>query len=144
MVSQSSKIPPHVDVHDLVVLSKVGCLNAAHGQDPGAVDQHVQPAIVSQGFIHCLLHRLLIGQITRHQQRLRNKEGGKPAETFYSKHPSEQLNHPQLARFIMQRLYYSLHNESLGICTQFKENLAMMSDFVHPFPLFFPQMDVEK
>lgn len=71
-------IPPHVDVHDLVVLGQVGRLDAAHGQDPGAVDQHIQPAVVSQGLLHRPLHRLLVGEVSRDQQRLRNEEGGQP------------------------------------------------------------------
>lgn len=69
----SSKIPPDIDVHDLVVLSHVRGLNAAHGQDAGTVDQHIQPAVVSQGLLHRLLHRLLVGEISRNQQRLRHK-----------------------------------------------------------------------
>lgn len=66
----SGEIPPDIDVHDFVKLSQVCCLNAAHDQDPSVVDQDIQPAKVSDGLLHRLLHRLLISEVSRNEQRL--------------------------------------------------------------------------
>ena len=68
----SGETLPDIDVHDLVVLSQVCRLNAAHGQDPSAVDQDVQPAEVGDSLLHRLLHRLLIGEVSRNKQRLKH------------------------------------------------------------------------
>lgn len=68
----SGETLPDIDVHDLVVLSQVCRLDAAHGQDASAVDQDVQPAEVGDSLLHCLLHRLLIGEVSRNKQRLKH------------------------------------------------------------------------
>lgn len=57
------KISPNVYVHHPVVLIQGRGLDAAHGEDPRTVDQDVQPAEVSHSLLHCLLHRLLIGEV---------------------------------------------------------------------------------
>lgn len=67
---QLFEILPDIDVHDLVILSKVCCLNAAHGQDTGTVDQDIESSEVSDGLVYCLLHRLLISEVSGNKQRL--------------------------------------------------------------------------
>lgn len=67
------EILPDIDVHDLVILSQVRWLDAAHGQDTGAVDQDVQPAEASDSLLHRLLHRLLVSKVSRNKQRLNTK-----------------------------------------------------------------------
>lgn len=69
-VMMSAEILPDIDVHDLVILSQVCCLDAAHGQDTSTVDQDIQPAEVSDSLLHCLLHRLLVSEVSRNKQRL--------------------------------------------------------------------------
>lgn len=69
-VMMSAEILPDIDVHDLVILSQVCRLNAAHGQDPGTVDQDIQPAEASDCLLHSLPHRFLIGEVSRNKQRL--------------------------------------------------------------------------
>lgn len=69
-VMMSAAILPDIDVHDLVILSQVCRLNAAHGQDPGTVDQDIQPAEASDCLLHSLPHRFLIGEVSRNKQRL--------------------------------------------------------------------------
>lgn len=66
----SAEILPDIDVHDLVILSQVCRLNAAHGQDPGTVDQDIQATKVSDCLLHSLPHRFLIGEVSRNKQRL--------------------------------------------------------------------------
>lgn len=57
---RSPRVPPDVDGHHAVVLSQVGRLDAPHRQDPGAVHQDVQAAVVSDGLLHGPPHRLLV------------------------------------------------------------------------------------
>ena len=73
-VSMSAEILPDIDVHDLVILSQVCCLDAAHGEDTSTVDQDVQPSEVSDGLLHCPLHRFLISEVSRNKQRLKHRD----------------------------------------------------------------------
>lgn len=57
------KISPNIYVHHPVVLSQVRGLDAAHGEDPSAVDEDVQPAEASHSLLYRLPHRLLIGEV---------------------------------------------------------------------------------
>ena len=68
-------ILPDVDVHDLVILSQVTCLNAAHGQNASTIDQHIQPAKVGNGQFHCLLYGVLVGQVPWYKQGLVGSNG---------------------------------------------------------------------
>lgn len=63
-------ILPDVNIHDLVILSQVWGLNAAHSQDASAVNQDIQPAKAANGLFHSLPHCVFISQVSRNKQRL--------------------------------------------------------------------------
>ncbi len=89
-VSMSAEILPDIDVHDLVILSQVCCLNAAHGQDASAVDQDIQPAEASNSLLHCSLHRLLVGEVSRNKQRLNTNDLSLCSDRLLKLNPSSK------------------------------------------------------